>query len=78
MEVRKRKRRIARKIGSRGSKYVLKRRSRWNSGRRRRRRRESRGREDKKEVGRRRKMRKPGVVGDKDEEKDFGRGSYRT
>ena len=35
-----------RKIGSRGSKYVLKRRSRWNSGRRRRRRRESRGRED--------------------------------
>ena len=46
MEVRKRKRRIGRKIGSRGSKYVLKRRSSWNSGRRRRRRRESRGRED--------------------------------
>ena len=36
-----------RKIGSRGSKYVLKRRSRWKSGRRRRsRRRELRGRED--------------------------------
>lgn len=36
-----------RKIGSSGSKYVLKRRSTWKSGRRRRRRRrELRGRED--------------------------------
>ena len=57
-----------RKIGSRGSKYVLKRRSRWKSGRRRRsRRRELRGREEEK-----------GVVGDKDAEKYFGRGRYRT
>ena len=57
-----------RKIGSRESKYVLKRRSRWKSGRRRRsRRRELRGREEEK-----------GVVGDKDAEKYFGRGRYRT
>lgn len=66
-------------IGSGGSKYVLKRKvdgireggggggeGSQGEGRIRRR------------WGRRRKMRKPGVVGDKDEEKDFGRGSYRT
>ena len=65
--------------GSGGSKYVLKRRSRWKSGRRRRRRRESRGWEDEKEVGKEEEdEEEKEVVGDRDEKKDLGRGRYRT